>query len=306
MDSVLAKLDIARTALAEAKTIQETKQIMDVAAAAEIYAKRQKLGEEAVQYATAIKLEALRQLGNMLKETPRNGGTKFVGGNRFSGGTHWELPENTPTLAELGIDKKTSSLAQKVAELPERQFEAVISGVATLTDALNKTIPHVSYNGGENEWYTPPEFIEAARRVMGRIDTDPASSEIANRTVKAGVYYDKQANGLDRVWAGNVWMNPPYSGDLIGRFCDKLADEYQADHVVSAIVLVNNATETNWFYTLVGIASAVVFTKGRVRFLDPLGNRSGAPLQGQAIIYIGGQVDVFLREFSPFGWGARL
>ena len=70
-DIVLVKLDSARKALMEAKTIQETKKIVDIAKAAEIYTKRQHLGEESIRYATEIKMEALRQLGNMLKATPR-------------------------------------------------------------------------------------------------------------------------------------------------------------------------------------------------------------------------------------------
>ena len=42
-------------------------------------------------------------------------------------------------------------------------------------------VVHLSQNSGENEWYTPPEIIAAARTIMGRIDTDPASSEKANQ-----------------------------------------------------------------------------------------------------------------------------
>ena len=107
-DLVIMKLDTARMALAEARTIQETKKILDISSAAEIYAKRQKLGEEAIGYATEIKLEALRQLGNMLKETERSIGTRGqLKGKNISGSTIIEPPDHTPpTLDDLGIDKK--------------------------------------------------------------------------------------------------------------------------------------------------------------------------------------------------------
>jgi len=130
-DSVVAKLDIARTALAEAKTIQETKIILDTAAAAEIYARRQKLGDEAISYATSIKIEALRQLGNMLKETPR-AAARFDEGNK-------KVPSlnDNPTLSDLGIDKKVSSLAQKVADLTNEEIEKVKKGV-TLASTIKE------------------------------------------------------------------------------------------------------------------------------------------------------------------------
>ena len=100
-------------------------------------------------------------------------------------------------------------------------------------------------------------------------------------------------------------MNPPYASDLIGKFCEKLAEQYRSGNTVEAIVLVNNATETNWFNALIECAAAVVFPKGRVRYTTPHGEM-GAPLQGQAVIYVGKNPEKFLTEFRPLGWGAEL
>ena len=106
-------------------------------------------------------------------------------------------------------------------------------------------------------------------------------------------------------WEGRIWMNPPYSVDLIGKFCEKLVLHFSKREIVEAIVLVNNATETAWFNELTQVASAVVFPRGRVHFISSTGN-SGTPLQGQALIYIGRNHQKFLSEFKPFGWGATL
>lgn len=159
--------------------------------------------------------------------------------------------------------------------------------------------PHVTHNSGDNEWYTPAEYIRAAVKVMGDIDLDPASSQEANIIVNTGLYFDAEMDGLALPWHGRVWLNPPYAGELIGKFCAKLSDSFQAGQVTEAIVLVNNATETKWFQGLCANAKAICFPSSRIRFWHPL--KVSAPLQGQAVIYLGKNAESFSAEFRQFG-----
>ena len=145
-DSVIVSMMRASTALAEAKTIQQTKKILDVAHAAEIYAKRQHLGEEAMDIALSIKVEALRKLGEMLQAAPKNRGVEGKAGpGRGKPGTKSEPGfTEAPTLAELGLTKKESAVAQKLAALSENDFEQVREGHVTVAKAIaavNQTKP---------------------------------------------------------------------------------------------------------------------------------------------------------------------
>jgi len=160
--------------------------------------------------------------------------------------------------------------------------------------------PHVANNSGDNEWYTPPEYLDAARAVLGTIDMDPASSAVANQAVGAALFYAAEDDGLLQPWKGRLFMNPPYSRPLCGQFCARMVEQWRYGRVSEAIVLVNNATETTWFQAMLSASSAVCFPSGRVRFLRPDGTR-GTPLQGQAFIYLGMDADKFIEAFRQFG-----
>ncbi len=89
---------------------------MDVAAAQQVFATRQRLGEVVIQQAHTLKTRALAKLGELLKGLEKATGTRGqLAGKTSSGGTALVPPETVgvPTLADLGIDKKTSAtLAQ--------------------------------------------------------------------------------------------------------------------------------------------------------------------------------------------------
>lgn len=205
-------------------------------------------------------------------------------------------------LKQAVREKKVgASTAAEISQLPiETQREiASLPTRKEIVEEVKKHV-HVAQNSGENEWYTPPQFIQSARAVMGQIDTDPASSAIANETVKAAKFFTKDDDGLKQAWSGNVWMNPPYAQPLMSQFAEAISSKFQSGEIQQAIILVNNATETQWFQRMANVASAVCFPKSRVKFLDPNG-KPGAPLQGQAIIYMGEFPSAFRVEFEQYG-----
>lgn len=165
--------------------------------------------------------------------------------------------------------------------------------------------PYVIHNSGNNEWYTPKEFIDAVKDVMGGIDLDPASSDKANTVVQAAKYFTIEQDGLKQQWEGRIWLNPPYARSLLGKFSEVLIEHLKSGSVTEACVLVNNATETNWFQFLAAYTSAICFPKGRIKFWTS-DRATGSPLQGQAILYIGQNTNTFISRFASLGLVVRL
>ena len=214
-----------------------------------------------------------------------------------------EAPPEVVHALEAG--EVSINLATQFQALPVEVKQEAIAAIAeqepakeVMREAVKKA--HVAHNSGDNEWYTPSKHIELARAVMGGIDTDPASSEIANRTVKAAQIFTIDDDGRAQAWSGRVWMNPPYAQPLIADFAEAVASKYESGEIEQACILVNNGTETQWFQRLLSAASAVCFPKSRIKFLDPQGN-PGAPLQGQAVVYMGDQPDSFGAHFGAEG-----
>jgi len=194
------------------------------------------------------------------------------------------------------IDTPKHEIVAAAKSLPEQPTQ---EQVAHAVEAV-KSRPHVANNAGDNEWYTPDEYLVAARLVVGEFDLDPASNPVANEKVRAATYYTAENSGLTKDWRGVVWMNPPYESKLIGQFAEKLCDSFASGEVTAAVVLVNNATETRWFQAIAEQASAVCFPKGRVKFWHP--RKEAVPLQGQAVLYLGDDTKAFVNEFSSFGF----
>lgn len=198
------------------------------------------------------------------------------------------------------------NLASQFVELPQEVQQEAIAAIAEHHEPAKEVMREAVHNHraqgtGENEWYTPQEHIDAAYKVLGSIDLDPASSEIANQRVQAGRIFTIADDGLTKEWGGKVWMNPPYAQPHIANFIEKLASEYEAGRVTEAIALTHNYTDTQWFHRAALSCAAICFTRGRIGFLSPEGKRA-APTQGQAFFYYGSKVSDFIEAFCRIGF----
>ena len=301
--TALASISQAKQLLAKAD-IYEAIDLRDKAAAVASYLKARQDSYEAQCHAAEIKLRAERKAGELLAEmVPHEGGRP-------------KRSQDESVLGRLGLDRNQSSRWQEEATVPEETFvewmnqvvdkgdEVTQSGLLRLARSNGNVA--AAANTGEIEWYTPAEYIQMARTVMGSIDTDPASSEAANEVIEAETYYTQDNDGLSAEWCGNVWMNPPYAAGVVSQFTAKLCAEINAGHCNQAIVLLNNATDTKWFADLVQLAAAVCFKTGRIAFVNQEGEAVAGAAQGQVFLYFGRRCKSFCKVFSSIGWIAEV
>ena len=150
----LIKYEAACRALAEAKSTDEVKDVRDKAEAIRLYGRQAKNKQLEID-ATEIRIRAERRLGQMLSEQKESGGFAKGSQGRFktispTGGSE-EEPPVPPTLAEVGISKKLSSRAQKIAAVPEAEFEGQVAEWRERVQAENERVTTNLIKIGENQ-----------------------------------------------------------------------------------------------------------------------------------------------------------
>ncbi len=175
----------------------------------------------------------------------------------------------------------------------------------------------VQHSAKSVEHYTPPEYIEAARTVMGGIDLDPASCELANRHIRAERYYTKADDGIARPWHGCVWVNPPggpetYKGRKVNSqalWWARTTLAYDCAEITCATFLVFNLElfrHAQQFDVRHPLDYEQCYPSVRIPFLKPNADGSGVVVQKQpghpnALIYLGPHCKAFYEAFHGFG-----
>jgi hypothetical protein len=200
---------------------------------------------------------------------------------------------------QTGIKNEQVSRWRRKRENREKWAEDIKTAAKrrSIHDAIQTTA--IKWTG-DPESYTPAQYIEAARAVMGAIDLDPASDALAQKIIQARCWYGTTDDGLRQDWRGRVFLNPPYAYPTVAEFIDKLLSTYLAGGVTQAILLTNNNTDTKWWHGAAHQSGAICFTLGRIQFYKPDGTFS-QPTNGQTFFYFGPHTDKFAGQFSEFG-----
>ncbi len=176
----LTRYEAARFALAEARRVDEVKDIRDKAVALAAYAKQAK-DTELLNQATEIRLRAERRAGEILRDMAERGERDKGHGDRQSA----EAKSQPATqLSDLGVTKTQSSRWQKLAGLPPDKFEIRVEHAQARVAGMTTSAPSylkAEYTG-ENEWFTPADCVEKARAALG-----------GNRP-RSGVAHDRPAD----------------------------------------------------------------------------------------------------------------
>jgi hypothetical protein len=128
LDGALVRYDAARRALAEARQVDEVKDIRDKAVAMAAYA-RQAKNKDLEADAVEIRMRATRRLGRMMAEQKET-----VGLNRGAKGSEKVTGlkrnpvtlDDRPTLASQGIDKNLAQQGRVFGAMSDEAFESAV------------------------------------------------------------------------------------------------------------------------------------------------------------------------------------
>ena len=146
---------------------------------------------------------------------------------------------------------------------------------------------HENCIGDSDEWYTPPEIFRALGE---RFDLDPCSPG-PGHWVPAKKFYTKLHDGLRKPWNGFVFMNPPFGGrnghvPWLKRFLEH----------GNGIAIVRAYTSSAWFHEHAIQADAMLFPRGKTKFIRPDGSIGRSPGHGIVLLAMGERAKVALKR----------
>lgn len=141
-NQLLVLRDNARAELEQIKSLEDGLSYLNKVKSIEVWVKAEKKDAELQNMIAEQKLRTQRVLGKLLHESGKNSGAMGVGTNQYK---EVQFPKDTtPTLEDLGLNKKQSSTFQQIASIPEETFEEFIQ---EKKEAVNNAVAELTTSG---------------------------------------------------------------------------------------------------------------------------------------------------------------
>lgn len=141
---------------------------------------------------------------------------------------------------------------------------------------------HEERNSQNVDWYTPPWVFQ---RLGLDFDLDPCQPPDGIKWIPAKQRYSIHDDGLMQPWSGRVWLNPPY-GKHTPAWLERMHNHR------NGIALVFARTDCAWFHESVAKSDAILFLRGRVKFVDGLGVTGGSGAGSGSMLVAWGRENV--------------
>ena len=141
---------------------------------------------------------------------------------------------------------------------------------------------HDNKDNASVDWYTPPWVFQ---RLGLDFDLDPCQPPDGIEWIPAKRRYSVHDDGLTSPWAGRVWLNPPY-GKHTPAWLERMHNHR------NGVALVFARTDCAWFHESVAKADAILFLRGRVKFVDGLGVTGGGGAGSGSMLVAWGRENV--------------
>lgn len=151
-------------------------------------------------------------------------------------------------------------------------------------------------HGESNDWYTPRYIFDA----LGcEFDLDVAAPLEGPLHVPCDEYLC--AGGLEAVWSGFVWMNPPF-----GHQKNKLAWLRKFLDHANGIALLPDRSSTLWWQEAAMRSDAILAVYGKIKFIRPDGSIGEQPGTGTTLFGVGRKAIAALKRAEKSGLGLVL
>ena len=131
---------------------------------------------------------------------------------------------------------------------------------------------NVMFSSQTDLWSTPQELFNDLDREF-HFQTDVCAIP---ENAKCKKYYTPYINGLEQVWSGVCWCNPPYGRQIV-KWVQKAATSKAL-----TVMLLPARTDTKWFHEYIYNKAEVRFLRGRLKFG---GSNKDAPFPSMIVIF---------------------